>query len=109
MPDLVPAPTERQDDDPFSGDTEGVLIAIPIPWEHSGSGCVEFRLVDWTVPDDDGERLPVGADVAGDTGAWGGDYALRGPQNGEWHFPDGERCTDEALAAAFRRRRTTLK
>ena len=65
MPDLVPAPTERQDDDPFSGDTEGVLIAIPIPWEHSGSGCVEFRLVDWTVPDDDGERLPVGADVEG--------------------------------------------
>jgi hypothetical protein len=85
--------------------TEGTLIAIPVPWAHSPSGGVEWRLVDWTVPDDDGQRLPIWADVAGDTGAWGSDYALRGPQDGEWGFPDGERCSVEALAAAFRRRR----
>ena len=85
--------------------TEGTLIAIPISWAHSPSGCVEWRLVDWTVPDDDGQRLPVWADVAGDTGAWGDDYALRRPQDDDWCFPDGERCDDENLSAAFARRK----
>ena len=65
----------------------------------------EWRLIDWTVPDDDGQRLPIWADVAGDTGAWGSDYALRNPQDGDWRFPDGERCDDEGLTAAFERRR----
>ena len=84
---------------------DGTLIALCVPWEGSPSGCVEWRLVDWTVTDDDGQSFPIWADVAGDTGAWGSDYALRGPQDSDWCFPDGERCDDANLTATFERRR----
>ena len=82
---------------------EGTLIAIPLPWEHCASGCVEWQLVDWTLPDGNGERLPILFDGA-ETGAWDDDYAIRGPQDDMWRFPDGERRSDEDLLAAFRRR-----
>jgi hypothetical protein len=84
--------------------TEGTLIAIPIPWEGCPSGCVEWRLVGWTIKDDDGQIFPI-CDDGGATGAWGDDYALRGPQDSNWYFPDGDRCDDEDLAAAFERRK----
>ena len=89
-----------------SGIAEGTLVAIPIPWESSASGCVEWRLVDWTVEDDDGQRLPILDDGSGEAAeAWGSDYALLNPHDGDWCFPDGERCDDENLVAAFVRRR----
>jgi hypothetical protein len=84
----------------FSKVIEGTLIAIPVPWEHSPSGCVEWKLTSWTVPDDNGKRFPIWADVDGESGAWGSDYAIRGPQDSDWLFPDGERSSD----AAFTRR-----
>jgi hypothetical protein len=84
--------------------TEGTLVAIPVPWESSASGCVEWRLVNWTLADDMWPACPVLSDADGEEGAWSDDYALRGPQDDEWRFPDGERCDDEGLRAAFARR-----
>ena len=85
---------------------DGTRIAIPIPCPGCASGCVELRLIDWTAPDDAGERLPIWADPDGYEGAWGDDYALRGPWDDAWRFPDGERCSDADLAVAFERRCT---
>ena len=101
----TPKPLGRELLTRFTPPVDGTLIALCIPWEGSPSGCVEWRLVDWTVTDDDGQSFPIWADVAGDTGAWGSDYALRGPQDSDWCFPDGERCDDANLAATFERRR----
>ena len=89
--------------DPLLLATKGPLVAIPIPWAHCPSGCVEWRLVDWTVADDDGRRLPILDDGGGETGAWGSDYAIQGPDGG-WRFTDGETCDNENLLAAFKRR-----
>ena len=83
----------------------GSLVAIPIPWD-TASGCVEWRLVDWTIEGDGFPRYPVLDDGWNDgpPEAWGDDYAIRDPQSGDWLFPDGERCEDEGLVAAFGRR-----
>ena len=37
----------------------GAIVAICLPWPHSASGCVEWRLDSWTLPDDTGERWPI--------------------------------------------------
>ena len=63
--------------------TNGTLIAIPVPWESSPSGCVEMRLVDWTVENDGGQRLPILVEQ----GAWGYDYALRASKTAADAFP----------------------
>jgi hypothetical protein len=87
----------------------GSLVAIPVPWKHSASGCVEWRLVDWTIEGDGHPRYPVlddghgSEDEDGRPIAWAGDYAIR-DRRGTWHFPDDERCDDEGLLEAFRRR-----
>lgn len=84
----------------------GTLVAIPLPWPSSASGCVEWLLVDWTLADDEWPALPVLDDGWGDEDpkAWGSDYAIRAPGEDEWRFPDGELCSDEDLRAAFVRR-----
>ena len=86
---------------------KSIKVAIPVPWEGSPSGCVEWRLVDWTLEDDGGQRLPILDDGWGDVEpqAWASDYAIEDPQTGGWRFPDGEQCGDEDLATAFERRR----
>jgi hypothetical protein len=83
----------------------GSLVAIPLSWS-SGSGCVEWRLAAWTVPNDVGQSLPILDDGWGDgePEAWGDDYAIKDPKTGMWVFPDGERSDDEGLVAAFARR-----
>lgn len=91
----------------------GAIVAIPLPWEHSASGCVEWRLVDWTVEGDGHPRYPVlddgygSEDEDGGPMAWAGDYAILDQEAGEWVFPDGERCDDADLRAAFARRMET--
>jgi hypothetical protein len=90
----------------------GAIVAIPLPWEHSASGCVEWRLVDWTTPDDAGQRLPIlddgyPEDEVGGPMPWAGDYAILDQKTGEWVFPDGERCDEADLRAAFARRMET--
>ena len=82
----------------------GAIIAVPIPWESSPSGCTTWQFVEWTLPDANGDCLPVLADADGDECAWGDDYAIDDPQTGDWVFPDGDRCRNEDLAAAFARR-----
>jgi hypothetical protein len=83
---------------------KGELVAIPIPWD-TASGCVEWRLVDWTLEDDTGLRYPLLDDGSGeDPEAWGDDYAVLDRQTGDWIFPNGERSSDEGLLAAFQRR-----
>jgi hypothetical protein len=84
--------------------TMNELVALPIPWEHTATGCVEWRLVDWTLEDDNGQRLPVLIDGGGEIGAWAGDYAMQLPEGG-WRFDDGKLSDDENLIAAFQRRR----
>ena len=37
----------------------GAIVAICLPWSHSSSGCVEWRLDSWTLPDDAGQCLPI--------------------------------------------------
>jgi hypothetical protein len=89
----------------------GTLVAIPIPWPSSPSGCVEWRLVDWTLPDDKWPAWPVlddGWEDAEGPMAWAGDYAVRDPRTDDWIFPDGERSDDEGLVAAFGRRQARL-
>lgn len=82
---------------------EGPFVAINIPWPGTPSGFVEWRLVDWTIADEEYPRLPILADKGGDTGAWASDYAVEGP-DGYWTFPGGDTCDNAGLAAAFKRR-----
>ena len=84
----------------------GTRVAIPLPWEHSPSGCVEWVLVGWTAEDDDGLRLPILDSGWEDEEpiAWASDFAIQDPRNGEWHFFDGERCDNENLMPTFARR-----
>jgi hypothetical protein len=79
----------------------GTRIAIPLPWEHCPSGCVEFMFVGWTSEDDAGRRLPILDDGYEEPVAWGS----KDPRTGEWHFLDGERCNDADLLPTFQRRR----
>lgn len=82
------------------------MIAVPIRWEGTASGCVEWQLVGWTTPEDSGQRLPVVFD-GGEKSVWASDYARRAPQDDSWAFPDGERSGNAGLVAAFMRRAGT--
>lgn len=88
-----------------ANDHIGAAVAVGIPWETTETGLVQWKLVDWTVEDDNGVSLPVLDDSSGDDPiAWGGDYAIEDLRTGGWTFPDGETCDDAGLADAFVRR-----
>ena len=89
-----------------ANDHIGAAVAVGIPWETTETGLVQWKLVDWTlVEDDNGVSLPVLDDSSGDDPiAWGGDYAIEDLRTGGWTFPDGETGDDAGLADAFVRR-----
>ena len=41
-----------------ANDHIGAAVAVGIPWETTETGLVQWKLVDWTVEDDDGASCP---------------------------------------------------
>jgi hypothetical protein len=88
----------------LSVDDADARIAIYILDPDQPSGCIEWPLIGWSVGPE-GRWPAVPANEPGEKeeeGIWGDLYALWDVDG--WVFPDGERCDDQALIAAFARR-----
>jgi hypothetical protein len=84
-----------------SVDDPDARFAIYILDPDMPSGCVEWPLVGWS--DGPEGRWPcMPGDEPGEEGIWGSSFAVWDVDG--WLFPDGERCDDQGLIAAFARR-----
>jgi hypothetical protein len=90
-------------------DDADARIAIYILDPDQPSGCIEWPLIGWSVgPEGRWPAVPANEpDEKLEEAIWADLYALWDIDS--WVFPDGERCDDENLIAAFGRRQPGKK